>query len=99
MATRKTTTTKAAGQVVGATTDRAQAEGLTGAGVTTLRVSLRHPHKFDDLPDGKGGVKTVVLPGLDDHLRGKSSGILTAEGNAVFFPLPRDAWDLITNMH
>ena len=50
MATRKTTT-KAAGQVVGATTDRAQAEELTGAGVATLRVSLRHPHKFDDLPE------------------------------------------------
>ena len=101
MATRKTTTatTKAAGQVVGATTDRAQAEELTGAGVATLRVSLRHPHKFDDLPDGKGGVKTVVLPGLDDHLGGKSSGILTAEGNAVFFQLPREDWETIKKMH
>lgn len=99
MATKKKTTANAAGQVVGATTDRAQAEGLTGAGVATLRVSLRHPHKFDDLPDGKGGVKTVILPGLDDNLRGKPSGILTAEGNAIFFQLPREDWETIKKMH
>lgn len=103
MATKKKTTAKAtakaAGQVVGATTDRAQAEELTGAGVATLRVSLRHPHKFDDLPDGQGGVKTVILPGLDDGLRGKPSGILTAEGNAIFFQLPREDWETIKKMH
>lgn len=99
MATKKKTTAKAAGQVVGATTDRAQSEELTGAGVATLRVSLRHPHKFDDLPDGQGGVKTVILPGLDDNLRGKPSGILTAEGNAVFFQLPREDWETIKKMH
>mgnify|MGYP006969174745 FL=1 len=98
MATKKKTTAKA-GQVVGATTDRAQAEELTGAGVATLRVSLRHPHKFDDLPDGQGGVKTVILPGLDDNLRGKPSGILTAEGNAIFFQLPREDWETIKKMH
>lgn len=99
MSTKKKTTAKAAGQVVGATTDRAQAEELTGAGVATLRVSLRHPHKFDDLPDGQGGVKTVILPGLDDNLRGKPSGILTAEGNAIFFQLPREDWETIKKMH
>lgn len=87
------------GQVVGATTDRSQTEALSGANVVTLRVSLRHPHKFDDLPDGRGGVKEVVLPGLDDHLRGKSSGILTAEGNAVFFQLPREDWECIKKKH
>ena len=92
-----TATTKA--HVVGATTDRSQAEALSGANVVTLRVSLRHPHKFDDLPDGRGGFKEVVLPGLDDHLRGKSSGILTAEGNAVFFQLPREDWEPIKKMH
>lgn len=92
-----TATTKA--HVVGATTDRSQAEALSGANVVTLRVSLRHPHKFDDLPDGRGGFKEVVLPGLDDHLRGKSSGILTAEGNAVFFQLPREDWETIKKMH
>lgn len=92
-----TATTKA--HVVGATTDRSQAEALSGANVVTLRVSLRHPHKFDDIPDGRGGFKEVVLPGLDDHLRGKSSGILTAEGNAVFFQLPREDWETIKKMH
>ena len=92
-----TATTKA--HVVGATTDRSQAEALSGANVVTLRVSLRHPHKFDDLPAGRGGFKEVVLPGLDDHLRGKSSGILTAEGNAVFFQLPREDWETIKKMH
>lgn len=98
MATKKKTTATA-GQVVGATTDRAQTDELRGANVVTLRVSLRHPHKFDDLPDGQGGFKTVILPGLDDGLRGKSSGILTPEGNAVFFQLPREDWETIKKMH
>lgn len=97
--TAKKVTTSAKGHVVGATTDRSQTEALSGANVVTLRVSLRHPHKFDDLPDGRGGFKEVVLPGLDDHLRGKSSGILTAEGNAVFFQLPREDWDCIKKKH
>lgn len=97
--TSKKVTATTKGHVVGATTDRSQAEALSGANVVTLRVSLRHPHKFDDLPDGRGGFKEVVLPGLDDHLRGKSSGILTAEGNAVFFQLPREDWETIKKMH
>lgn len=97
--TSKKVTATAKGHVVGATTDRSQTEALSGANVVTLRVSLRHPHKFDDLPDGRGGFKEVVLPGLDDHLRGKSSGILTAEGNAVFFQLPCEDWETIKKMH
>lgn len=97
--TSKKVTATAKGHVVGATTDRSQTEALSGANVVTLRVSLRHPHKFDDLPDGRGGFKEVVLPGLDDNLRGKSSGILTAEGNAVFFQLPREDWETIKKMH
>lgn len=97
--TSKKVTASAKGHVVGATTDRSQTEALSGANVVTLRVSLRHPHKFDDLPDGRGGFKEVVLPGLDDHLKGKSSGILTAEGNAVFFQLPREDWDCIKKKH
>ena len=99
MANTKKRTASKAGQVVGATTDRAQTEELKGAGVATLRVSLRHPHKFDDLPDGNGGVKTIILPGLDDNLRGKPNGILTPEGNAVFFQLPREDWETIKKMH
>lgn len=97
--TSKKVTATTKGQVVGATTDRSQTEALSGANVVTLRVSLRHPHKFDDLPDGRGGFKEVVLPGLDDHLRGKSSGILTAEGNAVFFQLPREDWEGLKKKH
>lgn len=97
--TSKKVTATTKGHVVGATTDRSQTEALSGANVVTLRVSLRHPHKFDDLPDGRGGFKEVVLPGLDDHLRGKSSGILTAEGNAVFFQLPREDWECIKKKH
>lgn len=90
---------KTGGQVVGATTDRTETAALSGSEVTTLRVSLRHPHKFDDVPAGNGDVKTVILPGLDDSLRGKQNGILTPEGNAVFFQLPRKDWEAIKAMH
>lgn len=104
MSTPKKKTIKSAakstgGQIVGSTTDRAGNEILNGTDVVTLRVSLRHPHKFDDVPAGNGDVKAVVLPGLDDNLRGAKNGILTPDGNAVFFQLARADWEAIQKMH
>jgi len=89
---------KTIGSVVGSTTESTGAETLTGANVVTLRVSLRHPHKFDDIPSADG-TKTVILPALDDALKGKSQGILTPDGNAIFFQLPREDWEAIKKMH
>lgn len=87
--------------VVGSTAeDRAQkGEQLSGSDVVTLCVALRGGHKFTDVPDGKGGVKTVYLAGLDDALRGKKGGILTEKGNAIYQTVPRQDWEHIQRMH
>lgn len=89
------------GQVVGSTAEgnATATAAASGADVATLRVSLRQPHRFDDIPDGRGGTRSVELPSLDGALRGKAGGILTPEGNAVFFQLPRKDWEAVRAMH
>lgn len=102
MAAKKTNSKKTAdvgGQVVGTTTEQEAEKSLHGSDVVVLRVSLRSPHRFDDVPNGSGGTKVVVLPGLDETLRGQRQGLLTPEGNAVFFQLPRADWEAILAMH
>ena len=98
MATKKskkaTTTT-----VVGSTAETGAAEALTGSDVVTLRVSLRRGYAIDGVPDGAGSTKTVVLPGLDSHLRGAKQGILTPDGNALFIQMPRADWEYIQKVH
>lgn len=84
--------------VVGSTKEKAK-DTSTGADMVTICVALRSPHIFDDIPDGKGGVKSVMLVGLDDELRGKRQGILTADGNAKFQQLPRADWEAIKALH
>ena len=64
-----------------------------------IAVALRHGHKFNDIPDGNGGVKDVYLVGLDDELRGKREGILSPDGRAKYQRLSRADWDNILKIH
>lgn len=93
----KTETPKA--DVIGSTMETEKAEAKEGANVVTIAVSLRGGHKFTDVPNGQGGTKTVYLAGLDDHLRGKKTGILAPDGNCVFQTLERADWENILAMH
>lgn len=86
--------------VVGSTVEQKnEGEALSGSDVVTLCVSLRGGHKFDNIPDGEGGVKTVTLAGLDDALRGKKTGILADKGNAVYQTMKRSDWEAILRLH
>ena len=96
--TNSGTKSGASGRVVGSTTEIQKKEVLIGSDVVTLRVSLRHPIRFDDIPDGDKK-KTVVLPGLDDALKGEAWGILTPEGNAIFYQIKRTDWEAIQKMY
>lgn len=86
-------------EVISSTLDDEKAEAKTGTDVVTIAVCLRFNHKFDDVPNGTGGTKTVILEGLDSDLRGESFGILNASGNAKFQTLPRKDWEAILAMH
>ena len=96
--TAKKTTANDSGRIVGSTAETDKKEALSGADVVTLRVALRISMKFDSIPDGDKK-KTIVLPSLDEALRGKSSGILTSEGNAIFYQLKRSDWEAIQKMY
>ena len=105
---RKTTSTRTkkvvkkeetTGSVVGSTLEKPEEKELAGADVVYPRVSLRSPVRFDDIPDGKGGTKSITLPGLDDELKGQRDGILAPDGNAKFFQLPRQDWEALLAMY
>lgn len=100
ISTAKRKTTKAPKvDIVGSTLEEDKPEAKSGANVVTLAVSLRCGHKFDDVPNGQGGVKTIYLAGLDDALRGNKGGILASDGNCVFQTIDRADWEAILAMH
>lgn len=78
---------------------KTETEKLTGADVVHIVVCLRHNHKFDDIPNGSGGTKSVVLYGTDAVLQGKRKGILTESGNGVHQTLSRTDWEAIKALH
>ena len=51
--------------------------------------------KFDGVPDGNGGTKTVTFPGINDDLRGKRTGILLSAGKSIAVKIPRTEWEWI----
>lgn len=51
--------------------------------------------KFDGVPDGNGGTKTVTFPGINDDLRGKRTGILLSAGKSIAVKILRTEWEWI----
>lgn len=105
MATKKTTVTKkndAVLNVIDSTADELEKKAK-GSGKSSNRVyvacGLMLGIKFNDVDNGNGGLKTVVFPGINSHLRGKESGILTGDGNAVLVSLDREDWECIKRKH
>ena len=54
---------------------------------------------FNDVPTRNGGVKTVVFPGLNDHLKGNKEGIFFNKGNSKAIRIDREDWENIVKMH
>lgn len=98
MARQRKTKVADAPQVVGSTFEETK-KLEERSDTVTISVSLRNGHKFTDIPNGMGGVKTVHLVGLDDHLRGAREGILAPDGNAKFQTLNRTDWENILQIH
>lgn len=67
-------------------------ESAAGANVVRLAVSLQNGIKFTGIysaPD-----ECVVLPGINEHLRGSAhGGILGDAGASVYVTVPRDQWE------
>lgn len=55
--------------------------------------------KFDDVSNGNGGVKTVILPGINQSLAGQATGVLNASGNAVLVSIDAADWEDIKRKH
>lgn len=72
--------------------------GKSSNNIIYIASSLALGIKFDDVPNGNGGTKTVVIPGVNHALRG-TNGILLGPGNAVLVPIEKDDWEAIKKMH
>lgn len=93
---RKTVSVETQAQVV-ATLDE-PAEVKVEGETTIIACHLPFDIRFDDIPDGKGGFKSITLTGLNSNLRGKASGILQVDGSLAQSLLKKD-WEAILKIH
>lgn len=54
--------------------------------------------RFDNIPCN-GGVKSIVLPGINDNLRGQTSGILLGVGHSVAVTLDAEDWEHLKRLY
>lgn len=104
--TTKTTRTRtrkaaapAAPQVVGSTLEQEAAGKAEGSDTIAIACCLPHGLIFRDVPDGKGGMKTITLPGINQHLRGAAKGTLALPGNALCVVLSKADWEALKETH
>lgn len=78
--------------------DEPQAEQLEGETIA-IACCLPFGLKFTDIPSRRGGTKTIVLPGVNQALKGKATGVLALPGNAVCVTLLKEDWENIVRIH
>lgn len=100
-ATRKRAqATAAEGVEVLTSTLEEEKKAVTVAGETiAIACCLPFALRFDDIPDGKGGTKSIRFPGINDNLRGMKSGVLAMPGNALCVQLPKSDWENLIAAH
>lgn len=100
--TTRTRTRKAeapAPQVVGSTLDQEPTGKAESSDTIAIACCLPHGLIFRDVPDGKGGLKTITLPGINQHLKGASKGVLALPGNALCVVLSKTDWQALLASH
>lgn len=101
------TASKAAASETPIITDTAEQEekrakgsaAASGSDLVYIACGMPLGIKFDDVDNGSGGVKTVSFPGINHALRGKKTGILLGDGNAVLTTISRADWESIKRKH
>ena len=86
-------------EVVESTIDNPKMKGTESRETVAIAVCLVHGIEFDDIPDGKGGFKSIVFPGINSHLKGKKEGILTSGGDALCINIAKTDWEHIKRLH
>ena len=86
-------------EVVESTVRDSQVKGEESSATVAIAVCLTHGIEFDDIPDGQGGFKSVVFPGINSHLKGAREGILTAGGDALCVNIAKKDWEQIQRLH
>lgn len=86
-----------------AKTEREGSQSDLSAGASnkvTLACHLMTAVKFDNIPDGNGSTKTIVIPGINDNLRGNTAGgILLGKGNSIAVTLSASDWENMKRLY
>ena len=86
-----------------AKTEREGSKSDLSAGASnkvTLACHLMTAVKFDNIPDGNGSTKTIVIPGINDNLRGNTAGgILLGKGNSIAVTLSASDWENMKRLY
>ena len=86
-------------QVVDSTFDQDDAAQKETADTIAIACCLPHGLVFRDIPDGKGGTKTIRLPGINQQLKGAAKGVLALPGNALCVTMARADWEALKETH
>lgn len=99
MAAKKTKKTEVVAEVIDSTNEPEVEVQDESSETIAIACSLPFGLKFTDIPNGKGGTKTIILPGVNHALKGKASGILALPGNAVCVTLLKSDWEALVKIH
>ena len=101
-ATKRKTQVKAKieeAEVIASTMDEEPEQTESQGEMISIACCLPFGLKFTDIPDSKGGTKTVIFPGINKALKGKADGILALPGNAVCVTIPKKDWEAVLKIH
>ena len=88
-------------QVIAKTEREGSKSDLSAGASNTVKLAchLMTAVKFDNIPDGNGSTKTIVIPGLNDNLRVQTGGILLGQGNSIAVTLSAADWENMKRLY
>lgn len=88
-------------QVIAKTEREGSKSDLSAGASNTVKLAchLMTAVKFDNIPDGNGSTKTIVIPGINDNLRGQTGGILLGQGNSIAVTLSAADWENMKRLY
>ena len=96
--TKKPEVVEQANVIAKTSADQNEKNLSSSSDTVTIACHLQTAIRFDNIPCASG-VKSIVLPGINDNLRGLSGGVLLGRGESVAVTLDRADWENIKRLY
>lgn len=96
--TKKPEVVEQASVIAKTSADQNEKNLSSSSDTVTIACHLQTAIRFDNIPCSSG-VKSIVLPGINDNLRGLSGGVLLGRGESVAVTLDRADWENIKRLY